>query len=75
MFSDTCRLFNVLRTWVTRYWQDFSSDPDTVELTQNFLQEVISTAEVKTVTVAQGVSSAIEKGVSVLNEVHPLTLR
>eukprot|EP01127_Copromyxa_protea_P018071 TRINITY_DN5606_c0_g1_i1.p1 TRINITY_DN5606_c0_g1~~TRINITY_DN5606_c0_g1_i1.p1 ORF type:complete len:650 (+),score=141.22 TRINITY_DN5606_c0_g1_i1:1375-3324(+) len=64
------RMFNVLRTWVTRYWQDFSSDPVTVELTQQFLREVIATAEVKTVTVAQGVISAIEKGLQNMNKIR-----
>jgi hypothetical protein len=56
-------MFNVLRTWVTRYWQDFSSDDETVALTQNFLLEVTMTAEANVSKVAQGVAAAIDKGV------------
>jgi len=65
------RLFNVLRTWVKSFWQDFSSDSETVSLCKSFLEEVINTAEVKTVTVAAGVQSSIDSRLQNTARIRP----
>lgn len=70
------RVFNVIKLWIERYWEDFQTDcPLLSDRTSAFLDEVISTADANNRKVASSVKEMLERKLAMPKESPARDLR